>query len=101
MTIENKKNLRESDFDINAATNLLSRCHAEYIKQVQAVKYDQKTVDEINAKLKAGEKLDDEDLKAVQEMIRFKPPELPALPNWENKKIFEALGIEIQESSLN
>ena len=113
MTIENEekaasalpkeggKKMKESDFDVDAATSLLARCHTAYLEKVQQVKYGQDTIDRINNKLAGGEDLDEDDIAVFREMAKSYHPELGLDPARKNEKLFEKLGIEIREDSLN
>jgi len=113
MTIENKKEaesalskdggkkILESDFDVDAATSLLARCHTAYLEKVQQVKYGQETIDRISNKLATGEDLNDDDIAIFQEMAKSYRPNLRIDPDRNDEKLFESLGIEIRENSLN
>lgn len=96
-----EKKMRESDFDVDAATTLLSNCHMAYLKKVQQVKYGQDTIDRINNKLANGEGLSEEDVAIFQEMAKSYHPDLGLDPDRKNDVLFEKLGIEIREDSLN
>jgi hypothetical protein len=95
------KIISERDFDIDAATSLLARCHTAYLEKVQEVKYGQKTIEGIKIKLAAGEDLNEDDIAVFQEMAKNYRPNLAIDPNRNDKKLFESLGIEIRENSLN
>ena len=60
------KKMLERDFDVDAATSLLARCHTAYLEKVQQVKYGQETIERISNKLAAGEDLNNEDIAIFQ-----------------------------------
>lgn len=91
----------EKDFDIDAATTLLTNCHTAYLKKAQQVKYGQDTVDRISNKLLAGEDLDEDDIAVFREMAKSYRPDLGLDPDRKNEVLFKKLGIEIREDSLN